>query len=249
MRPASVGFHCPECVAEGARTQRQARTVAGGRIPGNPGRVTLVLIGINLAVFLLVSAAGGSGSRLSQQLVLITGSFPGVDLVGVDDGGWWRLLTSAFLHVQLLHIAFNMLALYTLGPPLERLVGTARFLAIYLICAFAGSAAVVWLAPELTPTLGASGAVFGIFGAAIVLMRSRGYEVGSWILVLGLNLVITFALPGISWQAHLGGLVVGVALGLVLAYTPRERRQVVHLGAFATVSVLLVGAVAAHALV
>jgi len=249
MRPAAVGFHCPDCVAEGARTQRQARTVAGGRVPLNPGRVTLGLIGLNVLVYLLVGAAGGSGSASYLQLVLTTASYPAYDVVGVDDGGWWRLLTSAFLHVQLLHLAFNMIALYTLGPPLERLVGTARFIAIYLICALAGSVAVVWLTSERTLTLGASGAVFGIFGAAIVLMRSRGYEVGSWIAVLGLNLVITFAIPGISWQGHLGGLVVGVALGLVLAYTPRQRRQVVHVGAFVTTTALLVGAVAAHALV
>jgi len=248
MRPAAVGFHCPDCVAEGARTQRQARTVAGGLIPSNPGRVTLVLIGINVAVFLLVRLAG-STSPLYEQLVLITRSIPFLGVVGVDDGAWWRLLTSAFLHVQLLHLAFNMLALYTLGPPLERLVGTARFLVIYLICALAGSVAVVWLAPERTPTLGASGAVFGIFGAAIVLMRSRGYDVGSWIVLLAINLVITFYVPNISWQAHLGGLAVGAALGLVLAYTPRERRQVVHLSAFTITAALLLGAVAAHALV
>jgi membrane associated rhomboid family serine protease len=248
MRPAAVGFQCPECVAEGQLAQRQPRTVAGGRVPVRPGLASMVLIGINVAAFLLVQASGGRGSQLYTELVLLTSSSPAFGLTGVDDGAWWRLLTSAFLHVQILHIAFNMVALYALGPPLERFVGHTRLVAIYLTTGLAGSVAVVWLADPRIPTLGASGAVFGIFGAAIVLMRSRGYDITSWIVLLGINLVITFSVPNISWQAHLGGLVAGAALGAVLAYTPRERRRVLHPLAFAGAWVLLLGAVAAHCL-
>jgi len=248
MRPAAVGFHCPECVAEGQRTQREARTVAGGRVPVRPGLASMVLVGINVAVFLLVQATGGRGSQLYAELVLLTRSLPVFGLTGVDEGAWWRLLTSAFLHVQILHIAFNMIALYALGPPLERFVGHTRLVAIYLTTGLAGSVAVLWLASPRIPTLGASGAIFGIFGAAIVLMRSRGYDITSWLVLLGINLVITFSVENISWQAHLGGLVAGAALGAVLAYTPRERRRVVHPVAFAGAWVLLLGAVALHGL-
>jgi len=246
MRPASVGFQCPECVAEGARTQRAARTVAGGRVPRNPGRATMVLIGLNVAVFLLVLGTGGGSSRLALDFVMLPESWPRLGLTGVDDGAWWRLLTSAFLHTQVLHIALNMIALYALGPALERLVGHGRFVAVYLTTALAGSVTVLWLGGPRDFTLGASGAVFGIFGAAIVLMRSRGYDIQSLAVVLGINLVLTFTLDVISWQAHLGGLVTGLVLGAVLAYTPRARRRLVHPAVFAATTVLLLGLVGLH---
>ncbi len=249
MRPAAVGFQCPDCVAEGQRSQRQARTAVGGRIPTQPGRATLALIGLNVGVFLLVQGTGGASGRLYQEMFLLTSSRPLFGLTGVDDGAWWRLLTSAFLHLQVLHIAFNMIALYALGPPLERLVGQTRLVAIYLTTAMAGSVTVVWLADPRIPTLGASGAVFGIFGAAIVLMRSRGYDITAWLVLLAINLVITFTLPNISWQAHVGGLLAGALIGAVLAYTPRQHRRLVHPLLFSGLWVLMIGAVAAHALV
>ncbi|CAN5765954.1 rhomboid family intramembrane serine protease [soil metagenome] len=248
MRPASVGFHCPQCVSAAESGQRTARKVAGGRVPAAPGRATLALIGANLAVFVLVLGTGGSASEVYQQSFMLTDSRPLFGLTGVDDGAWWRLLTSAFLHLQVLHIAFNMFALYVLGPPLERLVGQLRMVGIYLTTGLAGSVAVLWLGDPRIPTVGASGAVFGIFGAAIVLMRSRGYDISSLAMVLGINLVITFAVPNISWQAHLGGLLVGMALGAVLAYTPRPRRRVAHPVAFVGLWTGLVLAVAAHVL-
>lgn len=249
MRPAAVGFHCPECVAEARRTQPAARTVAGGRVPASPGRATIGLIAVNVLVFVLVRGTGGPASEFYQQAFMLTDSRPFFGLTGVDGGAWWRLITAAFLHLDFLHIAFNMFALYVLGPPLERLVGQVRFVAIYLTTGLAGSVAVVWLANPLIPTVGASGAVFGIFGAAIVLMRSRGYDISSLLTVLGINLVITFAVPNISWQAHVGGLVAGLALGAILAYTPRARRRVVHPAAFLAMWALLLGSVVAHVLV
>ena len=248
MRPASVGFHCPDCVAAAEQGQRAPRTAAGGRVPRSPGRATLVLIGVNLAVFVLVLATGGSASEFYQQSFMLTQSRPLFGLTGVDDGAWWRLLTSAFLHVQVLHIAFNMFALYVLGPPLERLVGQLRLVGIYLTTGLAGSVAVLWLGDPRIPTVGASGAVFGIFGAAIVLLRSRGYDISSLVMVLGINLVITFAVPNISWQAHLGGLLVGVSLGALLAYTPRAWRRLAHPAAFGALWTALILGVAVHAL-
>jgi membrane associated rhomboid family serine protease len=246
MRPAAVGFHCPDCVAEAARTTPTPRTAAGGLVPSNPGRVTMTLIGLNVAMFFLVASSGGRESQLYLESLLLIESRPELGLTGVDQGAWWRLFSSTFLHLQLLHLAFNMFALYTLGPPLERVLGHARFLAVYLLSAFAGSVAVLYFASPLTATLGASGAVFGIFGAAIVLMRSRGYDVGAWVVLLGINLVITFAVANISWQAHLGGLIVGGALGIILAYTPRKLRGLVHPLVLGGVAVALAAATLLH---
>lgn len=255
MRPAAVGFHCPECVAEGARTQRQPRTVGGGLVPSAAGRMTMVLIGINVLVWLAAVTTGGGGSQteppsrffVDGAMLTDTRCFADVGcLTGVDQGAYWRLLTSTFLHLQLFHILANMYALWIFGPALERLLGYARFTALYLTCGLAGSVAVLWLASEQF-TLGASGAVFGLFGAAILILRSRGMDITSLLVLLGINLVITFAVPSISWQGHLGGLAAGLLLGLVFAYAPRDRRNVVQGLAFGGMWVAMIVLVAVHA--
>lgn len=249
MRPAAVGFHCPDCVAEAARTQRQPRTAAGGLIPQTAGRVTMVLIGINL-VFFLIARFAGSQDFFAQTVMLTDCQRPScLGYEGVDQGAWWRLLTSVFLHTQILHILFNMYALWVFGPMLERYLGYVRFLALYVSCGFAGSVAVLWLSDPARPTLGASGAIFGLFGAALVLLRSRGLDTSALLVLLGLNLVITFAVPNISWQGHLGGLAAGLGLGAVFAYAPRQRRTAAQLLALGGLWVAMLALVAAHALV
>ncbi|HEX2177299.1 MAG TPA: rhomboid family intramembrane serine protease [Nocardioidaceae bacterium] len=232
MNQAAVGFHCPTCVAEGRASQAKARTAYGGALRSTDNIVTLVLIGLNVAMYLLIQVTGGRGSRLLLETVM----FP----AGVADGQWWRLLTSTFVHVDLLHLFFNMFALWIFGPGLERLLGRGRFLALYLLSGLAGSVAVHWLSSPGTPTLGASGAVFGLLGAALVVSVRRGYD-ASWLLaLLGINLVFTFLAPNISWQGHLGGLVGGLALGATLAWAPRRLRTVVHVAVFGAVFVLCV---------
>ncbi len=150
MRQASVGFQCPECVKEGARTTRQARTAYGGRRPTTPGLVTSTLIGINLVVFALIIVTGGADgvARWAFALLPVGGPAPvngQLEIVkGVSDGAYWQLVTSMFTHIQLLHIGFNMLALYILGPQLELMLGRVRFLALYLLSGLVGSAAVYW---------------------------------------------------------------------------------------------------------
>lgn len=241
MRQASVGFQCPECVAEGARSVRPARTYAGGLVPARVGLVSMVLIGINVAVFVLVLATGGSGSEVYLRGGMI-GDLPrkfGLDTV--SDGAYWRLLTAAFLHVQVLHILFNMYALAIFGPLLEQLLGRLRFVALYVTGALVASVVVYWLAPRAF-TVGASGAIFALFGAAIVLLLRRGQDISSLLFLLVINLVITFTFPGISWQGHLGGLAAGLAFGGVFAYAPRRHRTVVQAAAFGLV---LVGVVVA----
>jgi len=245
MRPASVGFHCPDCVAEGARTQRQPRTVGGGFVPQTPGRVTIALIAVNVVVFVL--ARFGSTEIYAQTVMLPDCAPRRCGVSGVDQGAWWRLITSVFLHTELLHILFNMYALWIFGPVLERFLGYARFLALYLTCGIAGSVVVLYFSPEGQGTLGASGAIFGLFGTAIIMMRARGMDVTSLLVLLGINLVITFTVPNISWQGHLGGLLAGLMFGAVFAYAPRAHRNLVQGLAFGGLWAAMIALVVAHA--
>jgi membrane associated rhomboid family serine protease len=142
----------------------------------------------------------------------------------VAAGEWWRLITSAFLHLGILHIAFNMYALWLFGPIIEQLYGHVEYLVLYLLCALGGSVLTILAAPD-TSAAGASGAIFGLFGLAFVVSRRRHLLLGPQargILsqaggLLMLNLIITFAVPRISWTGHIGGLLVGAAIGLLLA--------------------------------
>jgi membrane associated rhomboid family serine protease len=251
MRSASVGFHCPDCVKEGAKSTRQARTPYGGQRVGDPRLTTFVLIGINAAVWVLVQATLRGSNPLVNTLALVPDSTlrqlaDGSPVVvrGVDDGAWWQLVTSMFTHVQPLHIGFNMLALYFLGPMLETVLGRARFLAVYLVSGLVGSATVMVLSNPHSQTLGASGAIFGLMGALVVLALKVGGQVQTVFVWIGLNMVFTFTISGISWQAHVGGLIAGVALGAAMVYAPRERRSLVQWSATAGVLVMSLAVVA-----
>ncbi|MCG2801803.1 MAG: rhomboid family intramembrane serine protease [Cellulomonas sp.] len=152
----------------------------------------------------------------------------------------WRFLTAAFLHSpsSLLHIVFNMVALWMVGPFLEQSLGRMRYVTLYLVSALAGSVGVVVAAylagtPAAwnTQVLGASGAVFGLFGAVLVVLRRTGRSAGGIVGVIVLNVVIGFVVPGIAWQAHLGGLAAGALLGAAYAYAPRSARRIVGVAA------------------
>jgi membrane associated rhomboid family serine protease len=245
MRDASVGFQCPDCVKEGARSTRTGRLPYGGQRASNPHLTTYVLIAINAFVWLLISATGGAGSALVDKLALLPQSayrrMPDgtVTLVqGVDGGAWWQLMTSVFTHVELLHIGFNMLALYFLGPGLETVLGRWRFLALYLVSGLCGSAAVMLFADPHSQTLGASGAIFGLMGALVVLAFKVGGNLQTVLMWLGLNLVFTFTAGGISWQGHVGGLVGGLVLGTAIAYAPRSHRSAVQWTSTVAVAVI-----------
>jgi membrane associated rhomboid family serine protease len=257
MRQAAVGFQCPSCVQEGARSTRQGRTTYGGKRSDNPALTSQVLIGINLAVWVLITATGGAASVWVDRLALLSvgrrvlmpdGSIRAVE--GVVDGAWWQLVTSMFTHVDLMHIAFNMLALWFLGPQLEAVVGRARFLALYLLSGLMGSAFVYWLTPEFTPTVGASGAIFGLMGALLVVAMKVGADYSQILVWLGLNVVITILGRGfISWQGHLGGLVGGVLIALVYVYSPRSHRPVWQAAGLGVLAVGILAAVLARTLV
>ena len=242
MRSASVGFQCPECVAEGAKTVRSARTAFGGRVSSDTSRVTLTLIGLNLLVFVIGLGVPDLPERFGNLALAV--SSDGSHLIGVSQGQYYRLVTSAFLHAGLLHILFNMFALAQIGAVLEAALGRGRFLALYLLSALGGSVAGYVLAPSNQPSVGASGAIFGLFGAYYVVVRRLGGDTQSIVVLLVINLVITFTIPQIDWRAHLGGLVTGAVLAAAFAYAPRGPRQAqLHVAACAAVGVLLAIAV------
>lgn len=215
QRSAAVGVQCVDCVAELNRHQREPRTVLGGKVRSNTPVVTYVLIGLCIALFAGQYLAPSLTSRLLYAGIY-TGSEP------------WRMLTSVFLHSTgfLMHIAFNMYALYIIGRVLEPMLGRLRFLLLYLIAGFGGSVGVLLLESPGVGVVGASGAVFGLFGAFLVLAKARGANYVPILVIIGINLVLGF-LPGanISWQAHVGGLVTGAALAAVLAYAPRGPKR------------------------
>ena len=249
MRQASVGFQCPSCVSEGAKTTRVGRTAYGGVRPTNPAWTSQVLIAINLAVWLLIMATGRSSSPWLDRLALLPQGgvfrFPDGSLhqiAGVANGAPWQLVTSMFTHVDIWHIGFNMLALWFIGPQLEGAIGRVRYLALFFLSGLIGSTFVYWLAPLHTPTIGASGAIFGLLGALLLIAIKAKADLSQLLMWIGINFVITVLGRGfISWQGHLGGFVGGALIGAMIAFAPRGQRtlwQGIGLGVLAVLVLL-----------
>lgn len=239
MRQASVGFHCPQCA--GARTTK----VVSGRAAFASGSdliVTKVLIGINAAIWLAMTITGGNATGAAGPVFENGATFG----PSVAQGEWYRLVSGAFLHAGFLHLAMNMFLLWLLGQVLEPALGKAQFVALYVVSLLGGSLGVMLLDPA-SATVGASGAVFGLMGALVVLQLRAGqspWQSGIGTLV-ALNLLITFAVPGISIGGHVGGLLAGalVALGVVPrtagATGGRNVQHLARLGAMLALGVLL----------
>jgi membrane associated rhomboid family serine protease len=224
MRAAAVGHQCVECVREGARTIRQPRTEVGGRERAGMPVVTYALIALNVLTFALQMSVGD----LQKQLVL----WP----PAVADGQLYRLVTSAFVHYGATHLLLNMWALYVVGPPLEMLLGRLRFGALYALSLLGGSV-LVYLLTLSTATAGASGAVFGLFGATFVAAKRLNLDMRWVVTVVVINLVFTFVARGISWQGHVGGLITGGLVAAAFVYAPRAHRNLIQ----AAVTVLVLG--------
>jgi membrane associated rhomboid family serine protease len=236
LREASVGYQCVDCVAEGQRTSRRGTTVAGAP-PGGRPVVVPTLIMVNVAVYALTALQAGnpvynSLSRLFRELSLVPGY--------VHDGEWWRVLTSGFLHIGPIHLLVNMLALWMLGRDLESVLGRGRFLALYFVSMLGGAAAVMLLNAPDEQVAGASGAVFGLMGALVVVLRRLRMPAGQAFGLIAINVIISFTIPGISWQGHLGGLVIGAAATAALVYAPARSRTAVQAAALGGLTVLLV---------
>ncbi|HEV2888898.1 MAG TPA: rhomboid family intramembrane serine protease [Frankiaceae bacterium] len=246
MNTAAVGFQCPECVREGNKSVRQARTVFGGRV-GADANVTKVLIGLNVIAFVAQLASKKFTDDFMMQSLRV-----------VFDGQYYRMLTSAFLHDDrfFLHIAFNMYALLLVGSQIERLLGATRYVVLYLVAALGGSVAtLLFMAPVslnregelvIAASLGASGAIFGLFGAFFVLLRRLKADTSQVLLLIGINLAIGFAAGGyINNYAHLGGLVAGGAVAYAMANAPAgSRRSLFQYGGAVLVTVALLVATA-----
>jgi len=205
-------------------------TVAGATTIAKP-YVTYTLIVINVLLFATQRVVGG------DVLVLEFAMWPRA--IGVGDQ-WYRLVSSAFLHGDVLHIGFNMLVLLILGPTLERILGHIRYATLYLISALGGAVASFIWAPVDTFSIGASGAVFGLMGGLIVAGRRLRYDVTQVVVLLAINIAIGFLRPGIDWRAHLGGMVVGATLSAIFVHAPRQRKKLVQLSGVIGVVLLLV---------
>jgi len=258
MREAAVGHQCPECVKEGARSVRQARTAFGGRITSAPV-VTYVLIALNVLAYLGELVRPSIVDRfqmLGRGLIGPDGGqfgwvadYPSVyHLDGVVAGEWYRLLTGAFLHLPptegtfgLAHIVMNMVSLWNIGRVVESQLGRIRYIALYFLSALGGSVLVLLIAPDV-PTVGASGAIFGLGAAYYVMARRLGADmrvVNQF--MAGLMLWLVISAWATSWQGHLGGLLAGGVITLAYAYAPRDkRRTLVQAGACVALLALLV---------
>ncbi len=241
MTTTPVGMRCPECA-------KQRTTVKRMRDMTTVPQVTYALIAINVIVFIaegkgaFTISGSASGSLITKGALLGSSEFPGLAGQGVAHGQWWRIITSGFLHENLLHIGFNMWVLYYLGLLLEPAIGRLRFATIYGVALLSGSFGALLVSPhELT--VGASGAIFGLMGAAVVEMRARQVPlmasgVGGLILI---NLVISFSIPGISWGGHIGGLIGGALAALAIRIADARRAQALG---FIACAVIAAGTVA-----
>ena len=252
MTYGPVGIRCPDHAGVGgkAAAPRRAAKNAIRTISTRGPIVTQTLIAINVAVFVIQLFNGAqlmdtSSGWIYENGVLVDQAVNSSgQLVGVAEGEWWRLITATFLHGSLIHLGLNMLVLWIIGPPLEEYFGHARYLLVYLVSGLAGSAGALILSGG-RPTVGASGAIFGIMGAALVLEARRIWVFGGQAMgLVVVNLLFTFAIPGISIGGHIGGLIGG---GLcALAFSSFRRSPALATLSMAAVGVLSVGLAAAH---
>lgn len=248
MIEAPVGFQCPVCVQEAVRRRPTPRTAFGARVGSGPPWVVYSVIGL-CAVMYLFQILPVHAAQFAGALPNLTSQFSYAPAFTAE---WspafepWRMLTSALLHdpYSAMHIAFNMLALWFVGRVMEPEIGRVRFATLLVLSALGGSvmilfSAVLGLSSPLQPTVGASGAVFGLFGALFILMRSSGGQTGGIVALLVVNMAVSFLVPNISWQGHLGGLITGALVALILAKAPRKKRVLWQSLGLSSLAVLL----------
>jgi membrane associated rhomboid family serine protease len=241
MRPAAVGYQCPDC----ARGSRQEVHQPGRRIGSSAAglSITNVLIAICVGVYVIGVALSGAGSVIEGATEKVMIKLGAEQPFLIASGQYWRLFTSIFLHFGILHLALNMYALFIIGNVVESELGRIRYLALFLVTGWFSSAIAYWLTPPfvavqggltLQISAGASGAIFGLFGAFLAYNYRRRHlafyanRMRQMLMLIVLNIVFTFAIPGISWQAHVGGLVAGLIAGYAAldGFGPRISRTV-----------------------
>lgn len=241
MNDAAVGFQCPDCVKDGRRSQRQARTAFGGSVvAGRAAYAVRTIIAVNFVV-MAVSVAfgglraiagaggflntGGAQTKLTRAFEVLGYARYGGDWHGVAAGEWYRLVTAMFVHYGAVHLLLNMMLLLQIGTYLEERFGPLRFLALYFLAGFGGNVAIYALQEPYIPAAGASTATFGLVIGIIIVNRRLALDNSSLIPLLVMNLIYTFGLPGISVEGHLGGLAAGAAAALILAYAKLPHRS------------------------
>jgi membrane associated rhomboid family serine protease len=247
MTMAPVGIRCPEHSGKAQGVQRVTHGVRRASFEGVGARVTRILIGLNVAVYIAELATGGgvngTGSVIYEKGVLIAGRAldSNGNVIGVGEGDWWRLITATFLHYGPFHLILNMLALYWFGTLLERRIGSGKYLLLYIVSGLAGSAGALLLDPTV-PTVGASGAIFGILGAGLVLEQQRDYVFGGSALgIIVINLVLTFSISSISIGGHIGGLLGGAIATLGLSRFGRGHAAYGRAGGLGVATIVAVG--------
>jgi membrane associated rhomboid family serine protease len=236
MTPAAVGLRCPEHAGTRKRVAppRIVRRTSRG---ATDALVTKALIAANVGIY-LITAAQGAGLNSPGGSLLRSWVLDGPD---VANGGWWRLITAAFLHASVIHIGFNMYVLWAIGSPVENYLGRARFLALYFVSGLAGSAGALVVTP-LGFTLGASGAIFGILGALLIIeWQVTGRLAGNALTWIVINLALSFAIPNISIGGHVGGLIGGILVTLAFANWGRGHAAYGRVGAIGIAGVVIVG--------
>lgn len=224
MVSAPVGFQCVDCVQESNQQQPRVRYVnRSSQLP----TATRYIIGLCVGAFLYTVLNGNALNNFAM--------FP----PAIASGQWWRLISAAFLHGGIFHIAFNMYALYWLGPALENVLGKTKFVALYLLAALGGNVASYYFSDIATVSVGASGAIFGLMTATIVIGRELRADTSQLMTLLAINVVIGFLNPAIDWRAHLGGALVGAAL----AYAQTSRRREIQIFGFVAITLILVALV------
>ena len=247
LRQAAVGQQCVECVRDATQGARQPRNAFGGRLAAGATVVTWSLVAVNVVLFLIELAQPNLAS--DWGLLGYASVSQNSPMQGIAAGQWYRSITSALLPpatglhgLGFLDILLNMWALVAVGPGLERLLGRGRFLAVYLLSAIGGGVAFFLLGPQNEFALGASGAIFGLFGAWFVVARKLRLDIGGIITIIAINLVFSFVFRStIAWQDHVGGLLVGALAAVAFAYAPRRSRLPVQVaGALAILACLVV---------
>lgn len=265
MVPGAVGFQCPECVGKGHKETRQLQLPYGGERSNNPRLTSLILIGVNAAVWILIQVMGVANSTLADLLaltpanhcqVMADGSFyTNAQICEAFGMTWgygvaampWQVITSGFTHISATHLLFNMMVLFMLGPNLETILGRVRFLAVYFLALLGGSAAVMIATDPWTQTLGASGAIYGLLGAYLIAAVKHRGDPRTILIWIVINVAFSFVFPNVSWQGHIGGLVAGAAAAAIIMMLPKKYRhlQWLFLGLLA---VALIAIIAVRAL-
>ncbi|MCX2948526.1 rhomboid family intramembrane serine protease [Lentzea sp. NEAU-D7] len=235
LRDASVGMQCVDCVNEGARTVRQARTSAGAVVSNGRPVITQVMIALNVLAYVVTVVQSGSPMNNSRAgLFTATSMIPEL----TANGEWWRILTSGFMHFGLLHLALNMAALFVVGPVVEQELGKLRYSAVYFLSLLGGSAAAFYFGTVCQQLAGASGAVFGLMGALLIVFKRQKRDISTIVVVVGINLVSNL-FTNASLLGHLGGFVIGGLLTLAFVKAPAKNRNAYQIGAVAAAALLL----------